>query len=233
MNYHVYCDESRPELLYRGPRDGEHYTLIGGLWLPSSARERFKGDVLALREKHHRYEESKWTKISATGVKFYGDLMDLFVDYGNQARFRCIAVDSRKVDLQKYHDGDAELGFYKFYYMLLDAWTFGPDVYDIYCDLKTARVGGRLETLRHCLNRSQSATAPVRRVQAVPSSQSAGLQIVDVLLGAASARLNGALSPGGHKAAVVKRLESRLGIAQIAPTPKAESKYNVFKIWLT
>lgn len=233
MLLEVYCDEHRPELLYR-PRAGEGpYALIGGVWLPADSRTEFKARWGELKQKYKHHEELKWRKVSRDSLACYQAAVDLFLEYEESIRFRCIAIDTHRLDLDAYHDGDAELGFYKFYYWLLDAWTVGPDEYDVFVDVKTTRISGRLPVLKRCLNRSAAALTPVRRIQAISSHESAGLQLADTLLGASGARFNGTLRAGSAKADLVEYLERRLGIPRIAPTPKSETKFNVFGIWLS
>jgi hypothetical protein len=231
MDFEVYCDESRPELLSSSRPGQARYTLIGGLWMPADLRPDFKGNWQTVKAKHHRFEELKWTKISRSSVGCYEAAVDIFLQSEN-LRFRCIAIDSTRLDVDRYHEGDPELGFFKFYYWLLDAWTYGPDAFFIFCDIKTTRLGGRLSTLQRCLNRSVHLRAPVANIQAIPSSQSAGLQLTDILLGVAGARLNSVLDPGSAKESVATHLERGLGISQICDTPKSEAKFNVFKIRL-
>lgn len=59
------------------------------------------------------------------------------------------------------------------------------------------------------------------------------MQLCDVLLGAASSRLNETLKPGSAKEDLVKLLETRLDLrGPLAPTGAAEKKFNIFKIRL-
>lgn len=232
MIQEIYCDEYCPELLYH-PRAGDGpFSLIGGVWLPAKLRSEFKASWNKLKQRNLHHEELKWRKVSRGSLDCYADVVDLFLEYGEVLRFRCIAIDTGRLDLAAYHDGDAELGFYKFYYWLLDAWTVGPDEYDIFVDEKTTRLGGRLRVLKRCLNRSSLVPSPVRRVQAVSSHESAGLQLADILLGATGARLNHSLRTGSAKEGLVQHLEHGLAVPAIAPTSKSETKFNVFGIWL-
>ena len=66
-------------------------------------------------------------------------------------------------------------------------------------------------------------------VQATRSEESVLIQMADVLVGAASARLNGSLVTGSAKHQLVEYIESKLE-RSIAATVKGESKFNVFVI---
>jgi len=75
--------------------------------------------------------------------------------------------------------------------------------------------------------------ATIADIQSLPSPEVVLLQLCDVLLGAASSRLNNTLGQGTAKEAVVRKLEERLNIhGRIGPTRRTEEKYNVFRIRL-
>jgi len=229
MRFEVYCDESMPDLFTSRNRRGR-YLMIGSLWLPSDLRREIKEKIHRLRESHNTWGEIKWSRVSPSRLPFYLDLIDLFESYGMDLRFRCIAVDSKQVDM-RWHDNDEELGFYKFYYQMLHHWILDFNEYRIFCDTKTNRVPERLATLRRCLA-SANLSSRIHSLQALPSRQVALIQLCDLLLGAASSRMNASLRQGSAKEALVKRLESHLGIAKLCPTPRDAEKFNVFQIRL-
>lgn len=230
MRFEVYCDEALPDLFTsRHPR-GRHL-MIGSLWLPAEMREEAKARINELRTRHAVWGEMKWTKISPSKQAFYEELIDVFMSFGMDMRFRCIAVDHEQVDLALL-ENDSELGFYKFYYQLLHHWILDFNAYRIFCDLKPNRDRKRLADLKRCLSYA-NLSATIEDIQSLPSPEVALIQLCDVLLGAASSRLNHTLGPETAKEAVVKRLEERLNIrGEIGPTPRTEEKFNVFRIQL-
>jgi len=119
MKFDIYCDESRPDLFTSKSAIGDKYLLIGGLWLPTEKRDEVKRGINALKERFGVRGEIKWKKVSPAHLDFYVALVDLFIDFGLDLRFRCIAVEAAKVDMVHYHESDSELGFYKFYYQLI------------------------------------------------------------------------------------------------------------------
>ena len=181
-----------------------------------------------MRDKHKVGGEFKWQKVSPSRLAFYCDLVSLFFAEGDRLRFRCIAVDHTKVNLVKYHDNDQELGFYKFYYQLLHHWIDDFNDYSIFCDHKVNQDMRRLHVLQRCLAGS-NLSATIGKVQAVRSDESVMIQLADVFVGAASAKLNESLQPGSAKSKLVDFLESKLGRI-IAPTTKGKAKFNVFAI---
>lgn len=229
MNFEVYCDEAMPDLFTSGAGK-VRYLMIGSLWLPAENRSKLKQQITALREKHSVWGEIKWTKVSPSKLDFYIDLIDLFIEYNLDLRFRCIAVDSHVVDLAR-HDHDGELGFYKFYYQVLHHWINEYNSYAIYSDTKTNRYPLRLKELKSCLANANPDSV-IKDIQALPSKQVVLIQLSDLLLGAANSRLNGTLTKGSAKEKLVQHLERELGIYQITPTYKSAEKFNVFRIML-
>lgn len=226
MKFDVYCDESGPELLHsQNPKS--RYMVIGSLWLPESLRADCKGAIHNLRDKHGIGSEFKWRKVSPSKVAFYKDAVDWFIDAGLELRFRAIVVDRTKIDLVKFHDGDGELGFYKFYYQLLLHWTSECNEYTVFCDHKRNRLPDRLKTLEKCLNHANLAST--LKVQATRSEESVLIQLCDVLTGLTQARYNNIATTGDAKRDLLQHIEGRLG-HRILPTNAAEQKFNIFEI---
>ena len=65
----------------------------------------------------------------------------------------------------------------------------------------------------------------------MPSSEVVLIQLVDLLLGAVSAKFNKSVTSNA-KIAIIERIEHRLG-HQIMPTSRGVKKFNVFKISVT
>ena len=229
MKFEVYCDEALPDL-FTSKKPRSEYLMIGGLWIPANIRNEVKNKIKDLREKHHAWGEIKWTKVSPSKLEFYEELVDLFMSYGKEMRFRCIAVAHKEVNMA-LHQNDGELGFYKFYYQLLHHWIYDFNEYSVFCDAKTNRDKNRFIDLRKCLAHA-NLSSDITQVQALPSKQVVLIQLSDLLLGMASSRINKTLGEGTAKETLVKRLESRLDIHSLQPTPRTEEKFNIFKIHL-
>ncbi|MCK3771275.1 DUF3800 domain-containing protein [Microbacterium aerolatum] len=228
MHIEVYCDESRPELFVSAEPSGD-LTLIGSLWIPADCRSELKDEVQRLRRKHSVWGEFKWQKVAPSKVDFYHDIVDLFFD-AQDMRFRTIVIDADRLDLPRFHGADSELGFYKFYYQLLTHWIHPANEYSVFCDDKVNRDRSRLSTLGRVLS-NKHPRADINPIHAVSSSQSAMVQVCDVLLGAAQSRMNRSNRGSAAKSSVLSHIEDRIG-HPIAPTVQAESKFNLFKIEL-
>lgn len=227
MKFEVYCDESQPDALWSKSRRHSKYLLIGGLWIPAMKRAGLKTKLNALKKKHRYPGELKWHKVHEGKGEFYRALVDLFVDVGSDARFRCVAIEADKVNLERFHRGDRELGFYKFYYQMLLHWVAGNNSYRIFCDMKTNRIGNQLAEIGRILNRV-AVSATVESIQSLPSHEVVLLQLSDFLLGIASTRMNGSAKPGSYKDRLARYLERKLRKAELRPTGPGESKFNIF-----
>lgn len=228
MKFEVYCDEAHPDVFTSSDPAARHL-MIGSLWLPSSLRTEIKQQINKLRQKHDTRGEIKWSKVSLNRQEFYLDLTNMFINYSEALRFRSIAVDRDQVNM-KLHGNDNELGFYKFYYQLLHHWILDFNEYSIFCDTKTNRDPKRLQVLRECLDNANLSSV-ICGVQSLPSREVVLIQLCDLLLGAASSRINNTLHEGTAKHSIVIQLEKALG-HKLEPTHKWEEKFNIFSIRL-
>jgi hypothetical protein len=178
MDFEVYCDENHPEL-FTSQKPSAEYLMIGSLWLPATLRNELKQRIWTLRETHNIWGEIKWCKVSRKALPFYKALIDLFESYGEQLRFRCIAVSHKEFD-KRWHQQDNELGFYKFYYQVLHHWILDFNNYRIFCDHKTNFDLTRLHRLKQCLNNA-NISASIKDIQALPSKQVVLIQLSDLL----------------------------------------------------
>ncbi|CZR01197.1 Protein of unknown function [Trichococcus flocculiformis] len=222
----VYCDESRAETIY-GDESTDRYMVIGGLWIPHEKRKKVKNKINYLKKKYDINHEVKWKTVSASKLPFYVELVDFFLE-SKYIRFRCIVVDSHKVNMKLYHNSDAELGFYKFYYLLLQKWCEGNETYRIYLDYKQNKLGDRLSVLNKILN--NASLSYVEDVIALNSEESVFIQLADILIGAVGYKFNGYDSENAKKV-IINQIEDFLE-DPIQPTPSSERKFNVFKIIL-
>lgn len=229
MKFEVYCDETLPDLVTSHKPAGQ-FLMIGSLWLSADIRSQAKQRISELRSKYSMYGELKWRKISPSSQAFYTELIDLFMSFGLEMRFRCIAVNRTEVNMVRLN-GDAELGFYKFYYQALHHWILDNNEYHIFCDLKQNRDRSRLPELRTVLGHA-NRTSTIEAVQSIPSREVVLIQLCDVLLGAISSRMNEKKRLGEGKTAIVEHLERRLDRDRLGPTQAAERKFNVFRIRL-
>ena len=224
MKFEVYCDESCLEAL---KNKNEHFFMgIGGIWMPAEMRDKFKTELKQIKSKYNVQGEFKWNKVSPKYLPMYKEIIDFFFD-AKYLRFRIILVESDKVNLVTFHNSDAELSFYKFYYQMIKSWIYDFNLYDVFLDLKKNRNKGRLKELERFLDNA-NFFSDVRTVQGLPSNQSLGMQLADLLTGIITAKFNNKTTSIA-KSELIRYVESHLGNV-IQPTSKNEEKLNVFKI---
>lgn len=226
MEFEVYCDESGLEAL---TNKSEHlFSGIGGIWIPGDYRQELKSEINLIKERHGIKGELKWKKVSPAFYEVYKEVIDFFFK-SSSIRFRVILVESSKVDHLYFNSSNAELGFYKFYYQLLHHWIFDFNTYEIFVDHKVNRYKSRLHELRRVLMLS-NLTSNILQVQGLPSEQSVGIQLADILTGLVNSKFNNEFKPGSAKAKLIEYVEKTYLDKAIAPTPKWEEKFNVFQI---
>lgn len=224
MDFEIYCDESGLEAL-NDSKQPQFFT-IGGIWMPKDFRPHFKDRISQIKKSHGVNGEVKWNKVSPRFLDLYKDLILYFFETP-QLRFRVIVVDAKTVNSNYFH-GDKELGFYKFYYQLLHHWIYDFNDYYIFLDQKVNRDKGRLKDLQQCLDMS-NLFSDIPILQALPSSDSVGIQLADVLTGMVHAKINNSVKSPSKKQLILQTEETFLG-NPIRHTPKSEEKFNVFRI---
>lgn len=229
----IYCDESRQDLFFNenSITDNNKYIFIGGIMINKDNRNKIKKEINDLKEKYslNKKTELKWNRVTTKYINLYKEIIDVYIN--NDINFRTISIDSSKLNLKKYHKDNPELGFYKFYYQLLNHWLNNKDKFMIYTDIKTYSDPNVLNDLKRCLNNREHLNS-VEKIYAIESHESVFLQLEDILMGATAYKKNyGYDGKSNAKVALVKYLEEKLG-HPLLPTPKNASKYNWFEIWL-
>lgn len=226
MDIEVYCDESGIEALTR--KDAHRYIAIGGIWIAADKRVALKAGLSAIKEKYNIKGEFKWNKLSPAYYDFYKELVDFFFN-SYFIRFRVILIEAQKTSEFKFHNSDIELEFYKFYYQLLHHWILDFNNYNVFLDLKVNRNKERLKDLHKVLSNANLSSA-INQVQGLPSEQSLGIQLADLLTGMVAAKFNGE-NTSKAKLDLISHVErTYLKGKSIAHTPKSEEKMNVFVI---
>lgn len=97
----IYCDESRQDLLLN-PSAEYTFSLIGSLWMTKPIRLHLSKQIKSLRSEFNVWGEIKWCKVSPSKVEFYKRLIDLFFEFPKMPYFRCISIDTNKIDNHKW-----------------------------------------------------------------------------------------------------------------------------------
>lgn len=225
MEYTIYCDESR-----HCQATGDRYMAIGGLWVPKDLKPGLTRAFRDLKRSIGLNGEVKWSKVSSARLDSYKRLVDFFLE--QDLNFRVIVVDQSKVDVNRYHRGDRELGFYKFYYEMLNKWLFAGNQYVILLDFKQNKGADRYTTLRTVLERKIQGTAWIRDLTVIDSCQAPLAQLCDLLTGAVAASWCGGISAASPKQTLAQHLA--IGLNRTSLTCESSSptfeKFNVFRI---
>jgi len=224
MEFEVYCDESGLEALTN--KNEHRFTAIGSIWLPANKRDELKLALNAIKDRYQIKGELKWNKVSPAYLRLYQDVLTYFFNAA-YIRFRVIMIEVQKADALSFHNGDVELGFYKFYYHLLHHWLLDNNNYNIFVDLKVNRNKGRLNELKRLLQEA-NRTSTVAQVQGLPSEQSLGIQLADVLTGIVAAKFNNKIVSSAKKQ-LLTIVEEVIG-HPIEATSQHEEKFNVFQV---
>jgi len=226
MEYVVYCDESRHD-----GAEQNRFMAIGGLWLPRSQKPELTSRFRALRERIGLKGELKWSKVSERKLEAYKTLVDFFFDEPN-LRFRVIVVDQSKVDAHRFHGGDRELGFYKFYYEMLEKWIEPANRYLVLLDFKKNKGAGRYTTLRRVLENRTKGSAWIDDLTVIDSYESPLAQLSDLLTGAVAASWC-SFKSATPKSRLADHLGSRRGnsLRSVNGSPGL-TKFNIFRIQL-
>jgi hypothetical protein len=186
---HIYCDESR--------QCGKHrFMLLGGIWIPASKEIEFSELCSKFRsqEPHLLTAFFKWEKATSTNFsKFYKQFVDLFFSY-EHITFNCMVIDTHKVKYDKFHQGDRELAFYKFYFFLLSRniqreLQSGMKRHLIMLDKRSDKKKGRLLDLKVRLNnyffsRNLADSDVISNVEPRDCRLYNQMQLVDIFIGA-------------------------------------------------
>jgi len=205
---------------------------IGGLWVPRETKQELTRQFRQVCHDAGLHSEIKWSKVSRKYLDAYKRLVDFFAEH-ESLRFRSIVVEQEKLDLDKYHGGDRELGFYKFYYQMLIKWIEQGNEYLILLDYKRNKGADRYTTLRTYLERKVKGEAWVTDLTVVDSHQSPLCQLADLMTGAVAASWCG-IPEDSPKAKLAEYIAMKCGMRTLkseSPSPDV-CKFNIFRIRL-
>ncbi|MCB1217832.1 DUF3800 domain-containing protein [bacterium] len=227
---HIFTDES-------GTHSTAPYLVIGGIWAyDSDTYASYTAFINDTCNDHGHSHELGWKNIQPRFVDCYKCVIDIFFADNGLAYFS-IAIDKSRVDYNRYHGGNADLGFYKFYYQLL-VQRVSPEKSHW---LRLDRKGGMKKYLQglqdSCNNRlrrdhPEIRHNPIHTIQQVDSRRNPLIQVADIFTGAISASYAGIASR--EKAEIAEYIANSAGVAGLnAGTPYAiREKFNNWEMRL-
>jgi len=225
----IYCDESRHT-------SGEDTCMVIGAVLCDREKKRdLVHKIHLLKKKHNAQGEFGWKRISPNKQDFYFELIDFFME--NDIGFKCIVVDKSKIDNEKYNDGDSELGFYKFYYLMLKDSMETDYAYHIYLDWQQNKEQHRFSDLKFYLQRKLEGKAKIACLEPVTSTNQPLIELADLLMGAVGYQYNNRRGSAVKTAFCTKlahllheKNNKYFKFRKLNTfTAKAEKKFNIFK----
>ena len=226
-NYLVYCDESG--------HAGKVYYGFGSLWMPLERRGDFTGLIRTLRDRHRYRHEIKWDKIEDQNEAFYRDLIEEFFRR-KWLMFHCLIGRRSSID-SGLHGGGYDEALRKHSALLVRnkiAFFSQGDrrkAYHIVIDKPPSLYETADEAAHIILNdelKQRMGFTPVHTLVTRRPKDVAGIQAIDVLLGAVVADWNQD-SSGPAKKGVRDWVAEHLGWRHLrAGTRQSEWKFNIW-----
>ncbi len=212
--------------------------VFGGIIISSANLVRFDEAMRLFRDSQNMHAEFKWTKVSNQKIAEYGSLVDLFFSFNRAMHFKCIVIDTSLVDYKKYHKGNKELGFYKFFYQFL-LHQFGSYMADssrylirVHQRTTSYKLSTLFAILSRGLQKRYGLNNIVTKIEPISSDGCETIQVADVLMGAVGYHWNACHTrPNARRAKVlladyIAQRAGILSLAQATPWGKKE-----FSIW--
>lgn len=225
--YNVFCDES-----CHLENDGISAMVLGAVWCPDAISRRIGRDIRAIKKQHGLKSdfEIKWTKVSASKINFYSDIVDYFFDHP-ALHFRGVVVpDKTKLQHQKFNQNHNDF-YYKMFFYTLRNILEAENAYCVYLDIKDTLGPDKIHKLKEVLQNENYDfdRTMIKRIQHVRSHEMEQLQLTDLFIGALG-YVHRALDTNKGKLDLINRIKSRSGKSLIQSTLPTERKFDVF-VW--
>lgn len=229
--FRVFCDESG--------QTGCRFMTFGGVVVQPKCLDSITAALQRVKEKHATFGEFKWGKVSRAKLSAYLDFVNVLAAMQQQIHYKALIIDAEQVDWGKHHEGDKELGFYKFYWHLLyhkfqNYVQTNADALLITLDQKESPYS--LSELKRILNRKYASTRglynPVRAVEAANSKESVLIQLVDILTGAIGFHCNQydkAPRASAHRIELAKHIAKIANVGRLCEETRWSQSH--FEIW--
>ena len=224
QEFNIYCDES-----CHLEHDYQSIMVIGGVWCPVSEVKTISKQIRAIKDKHSARGELKWTKVSASRLHYYIDVVNYFFQTP-VLNFRCIVVDDKsKLNHAYFNQGSHDSFYYKMYFYMLRNILKRENRYNVYIDIKDTRSAQKISKLKEvlCNNVFDFTQAMIGNIQNIHSDESEIQQLTDLLIGAVSYQ-NRNLEGSEAKREIVRRITDHVGHDLRRSTPPWVEKFNIF-----
>lgn len=226
----AYFDESRID------NPNSNFMVFGGLFVDRKYVREIRDGIKERLADHEFHAEIKWVKADKHKEATYKAVIDYILDLpAYKAAYTCIVVDKSKVDFERYHDGDAELAFYKFVYQLLKQRIQDNYKYYLIFDFKPNKTKNRLKVLRGFLSSTiyvdHANTATIKHMQGYDSKENVLLQLADLFTGAVGYAYNTLPKTNQFKYELTQYIANKIGKTNLHfKSTRSEKKFNIFAI---
>ena len=222
--YHVYADESR--------QDAHRYMLYGLISIPRGQdEEALLADLSAFRREEGLNAEMKWGKVSKGMLHVYKQYVDIFFSHP-AAEFKCLVVDTHKIDYRAFHDNDRETAFFNFYFYAISRNLNPAHEHVVYADDRQTKQPLRWFELQARINlhwlQKGAAEAVVRNLLPVDSKRHDLLQLADLFVGAIGYDLE-EYNTSEHRLDFVRHVAQRVGCDSLRTHWGRGTRFNVWK----
>lgn len=206
--------------------------VLGALWVNVSQLSLLTDAVRTIKKKHAiaPRREIKWTKVSASKLDYYKDLIDAVFDI-EQVNYRAVVIDKSKVDYEVRGITQDDF-YYKMQYLLVR--TIAQQRYGdirLFLDYKDTWSGVETTKLAKYLKNTGSLHNKSLRAQPLRSHEVVGLQLADLFTGAvmyANRPVEKQLSSA--KRELIDHIEERAKQRLTEGTPPSAEKMNIL-LW--
>ncbi|MBN2893630.1 MAG: DUF3800 domain-containing protein [Bacteroidales bacterium] len=223
-NYDIYIDESCHLENDRFPA-----MVMGYIKVKKTEYEQIRNDIKKIKLKHHSPFELKWTKVSASRIDYYKELIDYFWGSGGLS-YRCVLVKYKEnFNHKKFNNGSHDLFYYKMIYYLLRPNTSGR--YRVFIDIKDTRGREKLRKIQEVLENYHHSLSPFERFQHIRSEDNDFIQLADFFIGAVSYKArNEHLKDNANsvKKEIIEYIESKTNHPIDKGTQTWITKFNIF-----
>lgn len=233
-SYNVYCDES-----CHLEHDTIPLMVLGCVWTLKDTAKEIVQRIREIKIKHKLSPsfEIKWTKVSASKMDLYVDLVDYFFD-DDDLHFRGVLIPDKSILTHKDFEQSHDCWYYKMLFVMLEPIIDPLSRHRIYLDIKDTCSERKRRLLEEVLRNSRfdSVGQIIEWVQQIRSHESELLQMADLLLGAVGyhnrVQTGDLISEKRNqgKMTVIRRIQRRSGKSLVNTTWLREPKFNLL-VW--
>jgi hypothetical protein len=226
MNYDIFIDES-----CHLEHDNFPAMTIGYIKVASKEYLAIRNKIKAIKLKHHTPTELKWTKVSASRMPMYKELIDYFFN-NEYLSFRSVLVKYKeRLDHTQYNQGSHDNFYYKMIYYLLRPKDNEQDRLRVFLDIKDTQGKAKLRKIQEVFKNHHHGNSPFKHFQHIRSHENEFIQLADLFIGAITYKARDEhLKKNANTAKVelINYIEAKSGYSIEEGTMPWEDKFNIF-----